>query len=58
MITHWHDTATGVRTLVRARDGNLAFTLRHTYPDATAAGNAAQARLDRLNRRARGNQPD
>ena len=50
VIAHWHDTATGARTPVRSGEGRPAFTLRHAYPDATAAMDAARAKLDVLGR--------
>nr|VFK64640.1 MAG: Phage late control gene D protein (GPD) [Candidatus Kentron sp. UNK]VFK71159.1 MAG: Phage late control gene D protein (GPD) [Candidatus Kentron sp. UNK] len=53
VVAHWHDTASGERIQVRTGDGRPTFTLRHAYPDAAAAGKAAKARLDKLNRGAR-----
>nr|VFK59903.1 MAG: hypothetical protein BECKTC1821F_GA0114240_103826 [Candidatus Kentron sp. TC] len=50
VVAHWHDTGTGERVAVRVGDGRPAFTLRHAYPNAVAAGDAARAKLDALGR--------
>ena len=50
VLANWHDTVTGKRISVKVGDEKPVFTLRHVYSDATAAGIAAQAKLDKLKR--------
>lgn len=47
---HWHDASTSERVTVMAGEGRPTYVIRHTYPDAQQALNAAQAKLKRLQR--------
>ncbi|SFD72401.1 contractile injection system protein, VgrG/Pvc8 family [Pseudoalteromonas denitrificans] len=49
-VARWHDTNTGERVSVTMGDDKPAFTLRHIYPDESAAQTAAIAKLEALKR--------
>ena len=48
--SYWHDTDTATRISVLTGEGEPVYTLRASYPDATQASNAAEAKLQRLQR--------
>jgi len=50
VVAHWHDTNTGKRIAVTIGSEQPSFTLRHTYPDESAAQTAATAKLAMLKR--------
>ena len=50
VIAHWHDQSTGERMPVRIGEEKPVNVLRHTYPDATSAAQAASAKLSALQR--------
>jgi uncharacterized protein len=50
VTAEWHDKATAQRKTVKAGDGDPVFKLRRSYPDATQAQAAAEAKLAALDR--------
>ena len=50
VTAEWHDKATAKRETVKAGDGDPIFKLRRSYPDATQAQAAAEAKLAALDR--------
>ena len=47
---HWQDREQGKQATQRAGEGKPVLTLRHTYPDAKQAKDAARSRLEQLER--------
>jgi uncharacterized protein len=50
VTSEWHDKTTAQRETVKAGDGDPVFKLRRSYPDATQAQAAAEAKLAVLDR--------